>query len=131
MTKTRTYMMFMLAILAAGATAQTANLHERAMWGAINGVKNASLDSYQQHTGKVLITWRMLPDDDAKTAFDLYRKVGSGMETRISSKPILATCFQHDALTNVSGDVHYRLTYAGDNTAIASYTMPREQMNGQ
>ena len=131
MTKTRTYMMFMLAILAAGATAQTANLHERAMWGAINGVKNASLDSYQQHTGKVLITWRMLPDDDAQTAFDLYRKVGSGMETRISSKPILATCFQHDALTNVSGDVHYRLTYAGDNTTIASYTMPREQMNGQ
>jgi hypothetical protein len=39
MTKTRTYMMFLLAILAVGATAQTANLHERAMCGAINGVK--------------------------------------------------------------------------------------------
>ena len=57
-------------VLAAEGIAQTAFLQSRALWASINGAKNASLDDYQQHTGKVLVTWRMLPGDNAATGFD-------------------------------------------------------------
>ena len=32
--------------------------NKRMMWTSINNVKNASLGDYQQHTGKMLISWR-------------------------------------------------------------------------
>ena len=74
--------------------AQTARPTDRALWASINGKKDASLGDYQQHTGKVLVTWRMLPGDDAETAFDLYRTIGTGQEKRIASGVKKATCFQ-------------------------------------
>ena len=79
---------------ASQTSAQTNNLNERALWASINGAKNASLGDYQQHTGKVLVSWRMLPGDDATTGFDLYRRTGNGKESRIASKIKNRTCFQ-------------------------------------
>lgn len=48
--------------------AQTNDLGNRALWASINGAKDASLGDYQQHTGKVLVSWRMLPGDNTTTA---------------------------------------------------------------
>ena len=67
------------------AMAQINNLNDRALWASINGKKDASLGDYQQHTGKVLVSWRMLPGDGAETGFDLYRTIGTGTEKKIVS----------------------------------------------
>ena len=64
--------------------AQTNDLGNRALWASINGAKDASLGDYQQYTGKVLVSWRMLPGDDATTGFDLYRTIGTGTEKKIA-----------------------------------------------
>ena len=89
--------------------AQTNSLDDRALWASINGKKDASLGDYQQYTGKVLVTWRMLPDDDANTGFDLYRTIGTGTEKRIASNIKNRTCYQ-DGSASTTADNHYRLT---------------------
>ena len=109
--------------------AQTAKPNERALWASINGNKNASLGDYQQHTGKVLVTWRMLPGDDATTAFDLYRTIGTGKETRIASGIKAKTNYQ-DAGASKSSDNHYRLTYACSDSTLSTFTLTRQQVSG-
>lgn len=73
--KKRTIAIFAIILLAGITQAQTSNVYNRALWASINGTKNASLGDYQQYTGKVLVSWRMLPGDDATTGFDLYRTI--------------------------------------------------------
>ena len=114
--------------IASFAAAQTNNLQSRALWASINGTKNASLGDYQQHTGKVLVTWRMLPSDNGDTAFDLYRTIGTGTEQLIASN-IAATNYQ-DASASKTADNTYRLTYAGSNETIGTYTLPQAQVSG-
>ncbi len=114
--------------IASFAAAQTNNLQSRALWASINGTKNASLGDYQQHTGKVLVTWRMLPSDNGDTAFDLYRTIGTEMEHLIASN-ITATNYQ-DASASKTADNTYRLTYAGSNETIGTYTLPQAQVSG-
>ena len=81
----------LVAMLSLGTgLAQTNNLSDRALWASINGADNASLGDYKQHTGKVLVTWRMLPGDDATTGFDLYRTIGTGTETKIATSTSIA-----------------------------------------
>ena len=70
------YLALAVGLTLSTAKAQTNNLNSRALWASINDKKDASLGDYQQHTGKVLVTWRMLPGDDATTGFDLYRAIG-------------------------------------------------------
>ncbi len=108
--------------------AQTARPTDRALWASINGKKDASLGNYQQHTGKVLVTWRMLPGDDAETAFDLYRTIGTGQEKRIASGVKKATCFQ-DATASKTADNVYRLTYAGSDETLSTFTLTRAQVS--
>jgi rhamnogalacturonan endolyase len=108
--------------------AQTARPTDRALWASINGKKDASLGDYQQHTGKVLVTWRMLPGDDAETAFDLYRTIGTGQEKRIASGVKKATCFQ-DATASKTADNVYRLTYAGSDETLSTFTLTRTQVS--
>jgi len=100
---------------------------DRALWASINGAKNASLGDYQQHTGKVLVSWRMLPGDAADTAFDLYRTVGTGRETRLAAY-LKKTNYQ-DASASKTADNHYRLSHAGVNDTIATYTLPKAQVS--
>ena len=107
--------------------AQTARPTDRALWASINGKKDASLGDYQQHTGKVLVTWRMLPGDDAETAFDLYRTIGTGQEKLIASNVKKATCFQ-DATASKTADNVYRLTYAGSDETLSTFTLTRAQV---
>ncbi len=110
-------------------TAQTNNPSDRALWASINGKKDASLGNYQQHTGKVLVSWRMLPDDGADTGFDLYRIIGSGTEKRIATNIKNRTCFQ-DGSASKTSDNHYRLTYADSDSTLAAFTLTRQQVSG-
>lgn len=110
-------------------TAQTNNPSDRALWASINGKKDASLGNYQQHTGKVLVSWRMLPGDGADTGFDLYRIIGSGTEKRIATNIKNRTCFQ-DGSASKTSDNHYRLTYADSDSTLAAFTLTRQQVSG-
>ena len=114
--KIKELLTLMSIMLVTTMTAQTNRLDSRALWASINGVKNASLGDYQTHTGKVLVTWRMLPSDDANTSFDLYRTIGTEAEQLIASD-IKATNYQ-DNSANKSSDNTYRLTYAGRNETL-------------
>ncbi len=118
-----------LPFMALSVGAQTNNLTDRALWASINGNKNASLGDYQQHTGKVLVTWRMLPGDDANTGFDLYRAIGTAAEKRIASNIRNRTCFQ-DASASKTNDNVYRLTYAGSDSTLSTFTLTKAQVSG-
>ena len=116
-------------VLAAEGMGQTSFLQSRALWASINGAKNASLDDYQQHTGKVLVTWRMLPGDNAATGFDLYRTIGTGVEKKIAANILNRTCFQ-DGTASTTADNRYRLTYAGSAETLATFTLTKAQVSG-
>ncbi|MBR0276820.1 MAG: hypothetical protein IJQ76_11565 [Prevotella sp.] len=69
----------------------------RAFWGSVNGVANASLGDYAQHTGKLLLSWRMLPTDDENTSFDIFmRSENSNRLSQVTNMaPVTkATCYQ-------------------------------------
>ena len=111
------------------AMGQTNKMDDRALWASINGKKDASLGDYQQHTGKVLVSWRMLPGDNASTGFDLYRTIGTGTEKKIASNIKNRTCYQ-DGSASKSADNHYRLTYAGSEETLSEFTLTKTQVSG-
>jgi rhamnogalacturonan endolyase len=111
------------------AMGQTNKMDDRALWASINGKKDASLGDYQQHTGKVLVSWRMLPGDNASTGFDLYRTIGTGTEKKIASNIKNRTCYQ-DGAASKSADNHYRLTYAGSEETLSEFTLTKAQVSG-
>lgn len=91
---------------------------------------NATTGNYQQTLDKLLLTWRMLPSDNADTAFDIYRKYIDKAETKINASPIYATNFQDATITGTRWkQVTYRLTYAGSNETIDSLTLKTSQFN--
>lgn len=122
--------------------AQTADNTKRALWASIatdQAGGPVSLGDYKQHSGKVLVSWRMLPGDDENTAFDLYRKVGKGAETQVNRKssftggfhyevtPITTTNYQ-DKPSSLTNDITYRLTYSGSTETLATYTIKSAQL---
>ena len=125
------------------ADAQTERSHaDRALWGSLAappGKDAINNGDYLKSNNKVLITWRMLPGDDENTAFDLYRAIGDEEETCVNDplgmggrRSIKATNYQHALFDGtVKGDIHYRLTYAGDTTTIGRYTMKLAQYNAK
>ncbi|MCR5678955.1 MAG: hypothetical protein K6G08_01925 [Prevotella sp.] len=119
----------LLCCFSLATQAQTDTPQERALWASINGAKNASLGDYQQHTGKVLVSWRMLPDDDVDTGFDLYRAIGTAAERKIASDIKNRTCYQ-DTGASTSADNVYRLTYAGSTQTLATFTLTKERVTG-
>jgi len=118
-----------LCCVVASVSGQTAYPQQRALWASINGAKNASLDDYQQHTGKVLVTWRMLPGDDATMGFDLYRTIGMGTEQKIATNIKNRTCYQ-DGSASKTADNHYRLTYTGSTETLSTFTLTKAQVSG-
>ncbi len=124
-----TFLVMVLALMALVVQAQTTGNDKRAMWGSINGKTDASTgDYYKSFNGKVLISWRMLPGDNENTAFDLYRSVGTNTnETKIASD-VKGSTNVYDTSASTSQDNHYRLTYAGSSSTIATYTMKAAQV---
>ncbi len=98
--KTKTLLLTLLAaVTTASAQLPTHDFGKRrGMWASFNNVSNASLGTYAQHTGKLLISWRMLPTDTWETAFYLYSRPLanlSGTLARNTAKPVSSTtCFQ-------------------------------------
>ena len=122
--------------------AQTANMHDRALWATIAKAPSSgdiNLGDYKQHNNKVLVAWRMLPGDDENTAFDLYRTIGTGTEVQLNATalyvgdfhyevtPITATNYQ-DNPSDKTKDITYRLTYSGNDSTIAEYTISADRM---
>ena len=119
----------LVAFAFAGAVlqAQTANPNDRALWAAIAkkpGSNNINTGGYTAHNGKVLVSWRMLPGDDEKTSFDLYRRIGTGTEQPIS-KGLTKTNYQ-DSPSGTSQDIVYRLTYSGSNETLATFVLSKD-----
>ena len=123
--------------------AQTADNTQRALWASIAKDQSSgavSLGDYKQYSGKVLVSWRMLPGDDENTGFDLYRKVGNGAETQLNKKtsflggvhyevtPITKTNYQ-DSPSSFSSNITYRLTYTGSDETLAEYTITAAQLS--
>lgn len=94
---------------------------ERALWYSMCNVSNATYGDYKETLEKLLLSWRMLPGDNADTAFDLYKKYKGKSETKLNTEPIRTTNYQDLSITGTRwGEVTYRLTYAGSNETIAS-----------
>ena len=116
----------LLSVLAAGfmLTAQaqltgSSAKGERKMWASVNTVSNASLGDYTKHTGKVLISWRMLPTDKWDTSFYLCRRPASnvnGLISVVTKTPIVnATCYQLSS---------------APTSAVVYYLVPAEYFQG-
>lgn len=119
-----------LALTSMGAMAQFADMNERSMWWSICKQDNAATGDFKNDLNKALITWRMLPSDNASTAFDLYRKISGKSETKLNTEPIYTTCFQDASLsTGRSPGVTYRLTYAGEDETIATLNLGASAVN--
>lgn len=105
----------------------------RCLWASINTNTSSIYPSgdaeYKPALGKILVSWRMLPDDDYETAFDLYRQPVGGNRTKVSGANgiIASTCFQ-DSYTDFTKDITYELTYKGQTEVLASYTIKAEQL---
>ena len=131
--KLRTLLLSSLLTLMGGTVAAQIQLeeqNERAMWWSINTLSNASTGDYTAHTGKMLVTWRMLPTDGSDTAFDLYRKITGKSEAKLNAEPIYGTNFQDASLsTGRCPGVTYRLTYAGSDETIAKMTLSSSVIN--
>ena len=134
--------LFLFSLLAAIATMHAQeHIGERALWASIatdQGKNAISLNDYKQHSGKVLVSWRMLPGDDETTGFDLYRTIGNGTEVQLNktwrgTTPITGTtCYQDNNLTTFSSDVTYRLTMTGSSETLGTYTIKADQLkNGR
>ena len=143
------YASMIACLLSAGTAAtqaQTANMQDRALWGSIATAPSSgaiNLGNYQSANGKMLLTWRMLPGDTEDTAFNLWRKMGENGKwscindaLKTGNKGIKATNYQHNPLSNITGDLYYRLTYADESKKgadmncdefIGEYVMKAEQ----
>ena len=116
-------------------------LKSRALWASIaddpDSKNPISLGSYKDHNGKVLVSWRMLPQDNWDTAFDLYyRKVSSDKWVQLNkswkgTKPITTTNYQIASKDFSTEDVEFRLTYTGSEETLATYTMKAAQLTGK
>jgi len=144
MRRTITLSLVLAAMTVAGTavvTAQTADMTDRALWGSVADDPSTgaiSLGDYKQHNGKLLLTWRMLPTDTEDTAFDLYRRVGTGSETQVNKTwrgvtPIKNTCYQDAAVNAASAlnDVTYRLTYTGQSETLSTFTFKADRLRAR
>lgn len=104
------FILFVLAglLVSTGITASTKG--ERKMWASIMDKGDASLGDYKTHTGKLLLSWRMLPTDNWDTKFYLYKGgINATYIMREGTKAINATNYQLSALPSAT-TVYYLLS---------------------
>ena len=111
---------------------QENNKTSRHLWGSIadeNKGELTNVPELKKNYSKLLLSWRMLPSDTEKTAFDLYHKESSGW-VKINKQPIKnSTNFQvPDQFVAASTDNSYQLRYTGSREEIDTYTLPAVQL---
>ena len=115
-----------LALLMSGimsASAKSVCAGPRKMWASIMNKSNASLGDYQEHTGKLLLSWRMLPTDNWDTSFFLYsRSATSAAASRLTSKALNATNYQLSSVP--SGEMIYYLLPSDFYTSMGKTSAP-------
>ncbi|MBR1548026.1 MAG: hypothetical protein IJ637_04810 [Prevotella sp.] len=97
------------------------------LWGSINGLSNASASAYKSLNNQILLSWRMLPGDNAETAFDLYRQTDGGTEVLVNQTAIKGKTNFQDSNADRTRQNTYRLTLHGSNETIGTYTMTAGQ----
>lgn len=97
----------------------------RGLVASINGLKNASY--YPDVNNKVLVSWRMFPDDSKETGFDLYRKSGNGEEVKLNEEPIVNSTNFQDTGADRKTDNVYRLCAAGSTETLDTYTLTADR----
>lgn len=117
---------FVMLMLAA-TTGISAQSNERMLWGSINGADNATAGAYKSHNNKILLSWRMLPGDDAQTGFDLYRSANGDTEKKLNTTPIKGKNNFQDTSADLTQTNTYRLRKSGNTTTIGTYTMTASQ----
>ncbi len=87
-------------------------------------------------TTEAHITWRLLGNDPADVAFNLYRSIGGGAALRVNTTPITATTDYRDMLAE--GDFASAIAYfvcpvvdGVELPASASYTLPAGTVAGR
>ena len=100
----------------------------RALWASINNNSKANYGDYKKYNKKVLVNWRFLPTDDKNTAFDLYRTV-NGVESKVNTEPIKGVTNYTDTGADLKNDNTYRLTYAGKNETLGTYTITKTRVS--
>ena len=120
------------ALMSSTAVASTSLLSNRGMTASVNSVKSSvyptSDSEYASTIGKVLVSWRMMPEDDFETAFDVYRQQVGGNRIKISGDGVIASTCLQDSYTDFSKDIVYELCYKGSTEVIASCTITSEQL---
>lgn len=103
--------------------------NNRCMWASINCKKESIYKEDETALKKILVSWRLMPDDDYETAFDLYRIPDGKTRTLISGADgiIASTCFQ-DKYSDFSSDITYELCRHGATEVLASYTIKAGQL---
>ena len=93
-TKVRFILLALVGLLVTTNIYATTN-GERKMWASIMDKGDASLGDYKTHTGKLLLSWRMLPTDNWNTKFYLYKGgINATYIMREGTKAINATNYQ-------------------------------------
>ena len=101
--------------------------NERMLWGSINSHADASAKTLRAYNDQILLSWRMLPGDNAETGFDLYRSANGSDEVLLNSEAITGRTNWQDKTANRQVTNTYRLTLHGSDETIGRYTMPAAQ----
>ncbi len=108
-TKVRFILLALVGLLVTTSISATTN-GERRMWASIMDKGDASLGDYKTHTGKLLLSWRMLPTDNWDTKFYLYKGgINANYIMREGTKAVNATNYQLSTVPSAK-TVYYLLS---------------------
>ncbi len=108
-TKVRFILLALVGLLVTTSISATTN-GERKMWASIMDKGDASLGDYKTHTGKLLLSWRMLPTDNWDTKFYLYKGgINANYIMREGTKAVNATNYQLSTVPSAK-TVYYLLS---------------------
>ncbi len=108
-TKVRFILLALVGLLVTTSIYATTN-GERKMWASIMDKGDASLGDYKTHTGKLLLSWRMLPTDNWDTKFYLYKGgINANYIMREGTKAVNATNYQLSTVPSAK-TVYYLLS---------------------
>ena len=99
----------------------------RMLWGTVNARSDASAGAYKSYNNVILLSWRMLQEDHAETAFDLYRSTQGSVETKLNATPIKGKTNWQDKTADRTKTNTYRLTMSGSSETVGLYTIKAEQ----